>query len=444
MQMLRIRRDSPLWAAARVAAVATLIAALLYAAAAVGVTALLVGSLFQQVDDQLAAELHFLQQRPQVALARADGRRTPEVGPLTTTTWVVTPDDQLLSPPSGPVLPARYKHLDSTTSTTIEGHRFRLAGGPLVDGWLVVGVQTDALDSAIQALILRVAIAALALGIPILLVVFLASLAIGRWSAAPIDRARRRVLDFTADASHELRTPLQVIEAEVSLALLRERDAASYRDTIENVGRESGRLRRLVDDLLWLARFDSRPGQPQSELVDVGAVAADALERFRAPAERKRQRLQLQPTAPGQALVLAPPEWIDRLLGVLLDNAHRYTPEGGTVRVAVEAQDGHVGLRVEDSGPGIPPSERQRIFERFHRGQAGDGGSGLGLSIANAVVSATRGRWRVGDSPEGGASMAVSWPLARGTRGDARAGARSAQPQTTEGPVRAAGGTSEG
>jgi signal transduction histidine kinase len=101
------------------------------------------------------------------------------------------------------------------------------------------------------------------------------------------------------------------------------------------------------------------------------------------------------------------------LLGVLLDNACRYTPDGGTIEVSVGVSDSTVQLRVDDTGPGIPVESLQAILGRFHR-LAGDGaGSGLGLAIADAIVSATRGRWGIGDSQLGGASFAVTWPLAR-------------------------------
>jgi signal transduction histidine kinase len=412
---MRPRPDSPLWAAARVAAIATLIAAVLYAVAALGIVVLVNNSLTQQLDQNVAAELSSLQARPLLALDRAQGRPSPDQSQREinqTTIWIVSPDGQVLAAPTAPPLPSRYLHVQSPTPARIQNHSLRLAGGPLGNGWLIVGASADYIDYATRALLVE----ALVVGVPLLVLVFLAALAIGRWSAAPVDRARRRLLEFTADASHELRTPLQVIEAEVSLALLQERGASSYRETIENIGGESKRLHRLVDDLLWLARFDTLPGRPKSEVLDIGELATDAVERFRALAEQRRLRFTLQNDAGRQGLVLAPPEWIDRLLGVLIDNACRYTPEGGTVGVAVEGKDGQVTLRVEDSGPGIPPSERERIFERFHRLTDDGRGSGLGLSIAGAVVQATRGRWRVGESPEGGASLAVIWPAARGPR----------------------------
>jgi two-component system, OmpR family, sensor histidine kinase CiaH len=414
--MRRPRPDSPLWAAARVAAVATLIAALLYAVAALGIVVLVNNNLTQQLDQNVAAELKALRARPLLALDRAQGRPSSDQGQREainqTTIWIVSPDGQVLAAPTAPALPSQYVHVQSPTPARIQGHSLRLAGGPLGNGWLIVGASADYIDYATRALLVE----AVVVGVPLMALVFLAALAIGRWSAAPVDRARRRLLEFTADASHELRTPLQVIEAEVSLALLQERGASSYRETIQNIGGESKRLHRLVDDLLWLARFDTLPGGPRSEVVDMAELATDAVERFRVLAEQRRLRLTLQNDAARQGLVLAPPEWIDRLLGVLIDNACRYTPEGGMVRVAVESRDGQVTLRVEDSGPGIPPGERQRIFERFHRLGNDGRGSGLGLSIAGAVVQATRGRWRVGESPEGGASLAVSWPAARGPR----------------------------
>jgi signal transduction histidine kinase len=412
----RFRRDSPLWAAARVAAVATAIAAVLYALAAFGIVVLVLSTLTQRVDGALAAQLRYYQDRPQYAVSRAEGLAGSGSGPRdafsASALWIVYPDGHVRASPTSPPLPDGYRRVEAPTAVTIQGYGYRLIGGPLGDGWLVMGTPSDYIDFTVRALIFEM----LLVSIPFLLVVFLSALAIGRWSAAPIDRGRRRLLEFTADASHELRTPLQVIEAEVSLALLVQRSASSYRETIENISRESRRLRHLVDDLLWLARFDTLPGRPRAQVVDVGRLAADAVDRFRAPAEQKRQRLSLEAGRTGQALVMAPPDWIDRLLGVLIDNACRYTPEGGSIRVIVEPRDGQVTLRVEDSGPGIPADQRERVFERFHRVDEDGRGSGLGLSIAAAVVQATRGRWRLGESAEKGASMAVSWPAVKGPR----------------------------
>lgn len=106
---------------------------------------------------------------------------------------------------------------------------------------------------------------------------------------------------------------------------------------------------------------------------------------------------------------MAPDGWLEKLLSVLLDNACRYTPAGGTVTVTVSGAAGHVGFSVGGSGPGVPARERQRIFDRFHRGATGHGGTGLGLAIAAAVVRRTRGNLEVLDAPRGGALFAASW-----------------------------------
>jgi signal transduction histidine kinase len=254
-------------------------------------------------------------------------------------------------------------------------------------------------------------VAEIGIGCALLIVVFLGALAIGRRVALPIDRARRRQLEFTADASHELRTPLSVIEAQTSLALARARDGTWDANAFGRIDSELRRTRRLVDDMLWLARFDSTGGQPNAEPVDVGVLAAQTADRFGAVAEARHQKLTVDNAAAEEgAIVSASPEWLDRLLGVLLDNASKYSPEGGSIVVTVAGEGRRVRVSVDDSGPGIPVDERARVFDRFHRATDAPGGAGLGLAIADAIVRATGGRWTIGTSPDGGASISVSWP----------------------------------
>jgi len=135
------------------------------------------------------------------------------------------------------------------------------------------------------------------------------------------------------------------------------------------------------------------------------------VDRFRAIAEARGLRLDM--AIADDQVVTAPPEWLDRLLGVLLDNACKYAPEGGEVAVAVHSDGNRVLLAVDDSGPGIPEEQRARIFDRFHRATDSATGAGLGLAIADEVVRGTGGRWRLDRSPLGGARMAVSWPRGR-------------------------------
>ena len=164
-----------------------------------------------------------------------------------------------------------------------------------------------------------------------------------------MELARRRQLEFTADASHELRTPLSVIEAEVSLSLTGPRSGSDYRATLGRIGRESQRLRDIVEDLLWLARFDSEPPAPGRPAGGRGGdrlgVRQSLLCRGAAPRHRPLVRNEGQ----GQPWINAPPEWVDRLTAVLVDNACRYAGEGGTVQIAVAG----------DREPGQPERGRQ-------------------------------------------------------------------------------------
>ena len=186
----------------------------------------------------------------------------------------------------------------------------------------------------------------------------------------------------------------------------------------------------LVDDLLWLARFDATRSAATAQPVDVAVLAQQATDRFAAIAEARHLRLSVAPVA-GPYVIAASPEWVDRLFGVLLDNACKYTPEGGSIEVRVAADNDRVRVAVDDSGPGVPPEQRQRIFDRFQRATDQAGGSGLGLAIADAVVRATNGRWEIGRSVSGGASMAVTWPrLMTGARASQPSTPQSARPQT--------------
>jgi signal transduction histidine kinase len=326
--------------------------------------------------------------------------------------WVIGSTGTVeLSTPLAPDLPSGARGASTPGTIDLNGTPFRVAGGDAPGGAgarVVVGQSLANVDSDMSTLL----VTELIVGPAMLLLVFGGALVVGRRVARPVEETRQRQLAFTADASHELRTPLSVIEAESALALSKPRDAASYRDTIERIAEESGRLRHIVDSLLWLARFDAAPLPPGTEPVDVGVVLAAAGERFRAVAQSRALHLSVEAQSDPAPVVAAPPDWIDRVCGVLLANACQYTPPGGSVNARVGTLDGTVRLSVEDSGPGIPPEQRQLIFDRFHRAADAEGGAGLGLAIGDAVVRATRGRWEVGDSPQGGASMAVSWPRA--------------------------------
>jgi signal transduction histidine kinase len=257
--------------------------------------------------------------------------------------------------------------------------------------------------------------------------IFGGAMLVGLRAAAPSEFVRRRQAEFTADASHELRTPISVIEAEVELALGRPRDEKAYRDILQRVGHESARLRRIVEDLLWLARADDEPEPSgRDEVTDVAEVVAVSLQRFAAVAETHGVALGAEPMGPGPFTVEAPRELLDRLAGVLIDNACKFAGPGGRVEVTVRHSGNRVILRVDDSGPGIPADQRDAVFDRFHRATDSVVGTGLGLAIADAVVRSTQGSWEMGVAELGGARMEVAWRRAQLRR--PKAGPREGAP----------------
>ena len=170
-----------------------------------------------------------------------------------------------------------------------------------------------------------------ALAAPVLLLaMFAGALTIGLRALSPVEQSRKRQLEFTADASHELRTPLSVISAETSIAP--RSSPGRRRPTRRRCSRISGesrRLQRIVEDMLWLARFDSAPPQPRYEPLDLGTIAADCAQRF-AVLAATRQIEVISDVAVSEPLwISAPAEWVDRLAGVLTDNACRYAGGGG-------------------------------------------------------------------------------------------------------------------
>ena len=412
----------------RVAIAAAAIVAIAYLAIGVGVYALTSANLLAQMDDRIVGGVGRIRNDPRPA--PPGGFEAPErdkaFGPFLYV-WTLSPDGATFSNyADSPELPVDPRSISAPQTLAVAGSNLRVTGQQVGSRYVVAGESMEAIEATQSTL----AVALLAIAPALLAAVFFGAVLIGRRVAAPIEAARRRQLEFTADASHELRTPLSVIEAHTSLALAAERSPDWYRRAFEKIEPEGRRMRHLLDDLLWLARFDASRGAPNAEPVDAAVLAVQAVDRFAAVAEARRLALTVEST-PGSHVVSVPPEWLDRLLGVLLDNACRYAPEGGEVTVRVEPDGSRVRLTVDDSGPGIPPDDREHIFDRFHRATEKPGGAGLGLAIADAIVRATNGRWRIGISPAGGASMSVSWPralVAQPEAGAAPARASAARP----------------
>ncbi len=395
----------------RVALAATLVVGVIYALISTAVVAFATIDLTGQIDGQLRGSLN--QAPPAGQGGRPNGgpggRQRP-FGPQVFA-WTIAPDGTVTKDSTTPDLPAEFQGATAPRTATIAGDQVRIAGVQQGPNKIVVAASLAPVEDTQRTII----IGTLAIAPFLLLAVFGGAVIVGRRVAAPVEAARRRQLDFTADASHELRTPLSVIEAHTSLARAQERDVEWYRTAFGKVDRESLRMRRLLDDMLWLARFDAARPPADAEPVDLATVVRQTADRFTAIAETRH--LALEVDAPAESVtVAAPPELLERLAGVLIDNACKYAPDGGRVEVHVGLDTARPTLTVDDSGPGIADFDRERIFDRFHRsvdtaGQAD--GAGLGLAIADAVVQATRGRWTVASSPLGGARFSVRWPATR-------------------------------
>jgi two-component system, OmpR family, sensor kinase len=227
--------------------------------------------------------------------------------------------------------------------------------------------------------------------------------------------ARQR--KFVADASHELRTPLTSILA--NLELLEAELAGEQRDMADSALRSSRRMRRLVGDLLLLARADAGQDVPRSA-VDLSAVAAEAAREAGALSSDHPVSLDL----PGEVIVSGVADDLHRLAGNLIENALLHTPPGTPVTVSVRRDGSNAVLEVADRGPGVPLEMRERVFERFARG-AGDatpsGGSGLGLAIVRAVTTSHGGSVEVRDAEGGGARFVVTLPAEPVPRSDSAA-----------------------
>jgi len=234
-----------------------------------------------------------------------------------------------------------------------------------------------------------------------------------RWLHGALVRLREfdRLKDeFIAVISHELRTPLASVYG--SAVTLREHDVdeRTRESLLAIISSESGRLARLLDDVLWANRLDTDREEIAIVPTNAEEIAHDVIE-----ATRSRLPLGLQldldvqrPLPP----VAADPDKLNQVLVNLVENAIKYSPEGGFVSVVVQPSAGHVRFSVRDQGVGIPPGERERIFEKFHRLDRGGGGSGLGLYICRELVERMHGEIWMRSVEGQGSTFAFELPQA--------------------------------
>lgn len=227
-----------------------------------------------------------------------------------------------------------------------------------------------------------------------------------------------QITRFTADASHELRTPVALVRSTAELTLRHPREGQEYRDALTEILSEAERMSGLIGNLLTLARVDAGSETLSFETVDVGSLLRQASSRCEPLAHAKQIRVERM-IGNESILVRGDPRALERLFVILIDNAVRYTPDGGRVRVEVKAAHDAAVVTVADTGIGIPPEEIPLIFERFYRvdpARSRDvGGAGLGLSIARWIAEAHRASIHVDSTPGQGSVFEVRIPRVEAT-----------------------------
>jgi two-component system OmpR family sensor kinase len=210
---------------------------------------------------------------------------------------------------------------------------------------------------------------------------------------AKLQRAFDSQRRFVADSSHELRTPLTVIKS--NLHLLRQAgDAADREDLLTTTEGEVSRLNRMVDDLLFMAQMQAGHDlKPVMKAVELDSLLLDVFARIRPLARLKKQKLSI--AHEDIAATMGDRDQLQHLLLNLLDNAVKYTPQGGVISMALWAENEWTRIEVSDTGPGIAPGDLQNVFDRFYRTgtarQTQRSGSGLGLSIVKTIAEAHHG-----------------------------------------------------
>src|SRR5205085_7283068 len=223
-----------------------------------------------------------------------------------------------------------------------------------------------------------------------------------------LDESFTRLSQFSADLAHELRTPVANMMGEAQVALTRERTAAEYRETIESTIDGCERLSRIVDNLLFGARADAAREPIARKRFD----ARNAVEKIAAFYQTIADERHVSISCTGDGYIHADPDLFERAVGNLLDNALRFTPENGSIQIALSEHDGDFEVAVSDNGCGIAPEHLPRVFDRFYRAESsrGSDGAGLGLALVKSIVDLHGGTARIQSEIDRGTTVSLTFP----------------------------------
>jgi signal transduction histidine kinase len=298
---------------------------------------------------------------------------------------------------------------------TISGEPARVYATRAPDGdTLISGASLAAEQAAIHTLLIVLVVGG---GLGLVLSVWAAWFLAGR-ALIPIQSAFRRQQEFIADASHELRTPLTVLRSATDLLYQhRAEPLADHADLLDDVRAEIARMQHLAQDLLTLARSDRGELQLLTAPMDLADLTSDVVRRLGPLAASRRQTLEFRNKAPLPSMhAEVDPDRMQQVLVILVDNALKYTPEGGRVTVSLQRASKSALIEVADTGRGIAAEHLPRLFDRFYRADAARsraaGGAGLGLSIARLLVDAHGGELALSSTLGVGTVATVRLPLA--------------------------------
>ncbi|MDR1292899.1 MAG: HAMP domain-containing histidine kinase [Clostridiales Family XIII bacterium] len=289
----------------------------------------------------------------------------------------------------------------------------RLAGTPPFDGAMYGGesmvfLNIDGTDMAMKRLLISLII----IGGCVLAGIFLISLAFSNRALRPTEEGLIRQRQFVADASHELKTPLAIIDANAEAAM-NERIAPGARTWIERIENESGRMRGLIDNLLFLARSEDAADIAEERLpVDLAETTEREIDRVEAVLFERGIGVEYKSPADGEIVVNADLGRIRQILLILLDNAMKYTEDGGRITMEVGKNRKYGYVKISNTGEGISADDLPHIFDRFYRADKArsSSGYGLGLSIARAIAERSGGNVAA-ESTDGLTTFTVELPL---------------------------------
>jgi len=224
-----------------------------------------------------------------------------------------------------------------------------------------------------------------------------------------LDDSFTRLSQFSADLAHELRTPIGNIMGEAQVALTRDRSAEEYREIIESTIAECERLSRIVDNLLFVARVDAEREPIEKKQFDARA-AAEKIETFYQTIADDRH---VTISCSGNGEIYADPDLFERAVANLLDNALRFTPENGSVQIALSERGTNFEVAVSDNGCGIAPGHLPRVFDRFYRAESsrGSDGAGLGLALVKSIVDLHGGSATIESEIGRGTTVKLTFPI---------------------------------